>query len=176
MYVERIVSHSITQLYINHHQWLINYLKKHLQQQTDIATDLVQDTFLNLLQRPEQISEIKEERAFLLTIAKRKLFNYWRRLELEHSYIESVRTLGIEDTVSAEQLCMIQDALIYIDLLLDGLPLAVKHAFLLKKLEMMTHMEIALSMNLSLATIERYIKQATIHCLIQRQKMQHHDI
>lgn len=159
---------AIRQLYIDHHQWLQNYLKKRLISQPDMAVDLVQDTFLNLIQKPESIPKIKEQRAFLATLAKRKLFNFWRRQDLERSYLKSVQALGIEEEEHAEQLCLIQDTLLMIDLLLDGLPLAVKHAFLLKKLEQMTHLEIAQQMKLSLATIERYIRQATIHCLLHR--------
>ena len=36
-------------------------------------------------------------------------------------------------------------------------------------MELLTHPEIAEIMNISLASVERYIKQATIHCVLQRQ-------
>ncbi|MFT4020931.1 MAG: sigma factor [Acinetobacter sp.] len=165
-------SKQINQLYIDHQIWLRDYLTRKLQNQSDIAADLVQDTFLNLIEKPEAIPHIKEQRAFLVTLAKRKLFNFWRRRDLEQAYLQSIQDLQLESVCCAEQLCYIQDALFAIDVLLDGLPIHVKHAFLLKKLEYLSHLQIAEKMQLSLATIERYIKQATIHCLLNRHVLQ----
>ncbi|GAA5006394.1 sigma-70 family RNA polymerase sigma factor [Acinetobacter puyangensis] len=162
---------NMNRLYGDHHVWLNNYLKKQLTHRPDMASDIVQDTFLSLLEKPQAIPQIREQRAFLLTIAKRKLFNFWRKQDLEQTYLQSLQDYGVEESIPAEQLCMIQDALNRIDLLLDGLKPKVQHAFLLKKLELLTHPEIAQIMNLSLATVERYIKQATIHCLLQRKNI-----
>jgi RNA polymerase sigma-70 factor (ECF subfamily) len=163
---------SITRLYVDHQQWLQSYLQRQLSHQRDIATDLVQDTFLSLIEKPQALSEIREQRAFLLTIAKRKLFNFWRKQDLEQAYLQSLSEVGvIQDSVPVEQLCLIKDALYHIDLLLDGLKPTIQHAFLLKKLELLTHPEIALRMQVSLATVERYIKQATIHCIVRRKML-----
>ena len=38
-------------------------------------------------------------------------------------------------------------------------------------MELLTHPEIAQIMNISLASVERYMKQATIHCLLLRKTM-----
>lgn len=161
----------IEHLYHNHHQWLCHWLSKKLHNQHS-AEDIAQDTFVTLIEKPQQIQNIKEYRAFLLTIAKRKLFNFWRRQDLEQAYLQSLQDVGIEQqSIAPEQLCLIQDALIYIDRLLEGLPASVQHAFLLKKLELLTHPEIAQMMNISLASVERYIKQAMIHCMLQRKTM-----
>ncbi len=159
----------VEHLYQDHHQWLCLWLSKKLHN-AHTAEDLVQDTFITLIEKPQQIQNIQEYPAFLLTIAKRKLFNFWRRQDLEHAYLQSLQDVGIEqDSVAAEHLCLIQDAIIQIDRLLQGLSLSVQQAFLLKKMEGLTHPEIAQTMNISLAIVERYIKQATIHCVLQRQ-------
>jgi len=161
----------IEHLYQNHHQWLCNWLSKKLHN-AHTAEDLVQDTFITLIEKPQQIQNILEYRAFLLTIAKRKLFNFWRRQDLEHAYLQSLQDVGIEQyCIAAEHLCLIQDAIIQIDRLLEGLSLPVQQAFLLKKMECLTHPEIAQIMNISLASVERYVKQATIHCVLQRQTL-----
>ncbi|AOA58855.1 sigma-70 family RNA polymerase sigma factor [Acinetobacter larvae] len=160
---------NMQQLYVDHNAWLKNYLNRQLLARNDVAADLVQDTFLSLLEKPHCIPQIREQRAFLLTIAKRKLFNFWRKQDLEQTYLQSLEHYGIaQDSIPAEQLCLIQDALQQIDLLLDGLSSAVQQAFLLKKLEGLTHPDIAQRMQISLATVERYIKQATIHCVLRR--------
>lgn len=158
-------------LYKSNHQWLYHWLAKKMHNKQS-AEDLVQDTFVALIEKPQQIPHIQEQRAFLLTIAKRKLFNFWRRQDLEQAYLQSLQDLGIQqECIPPDRLCLIQDALHHIDLMLKDLPLKVQQAFLLKKLECLTHPEIAQIMDLSLATVERYIKQATIHCLLQRKMM-----
>jgi DNA-directed RNA polymerase specialized sigma24 family protein len=88
---------------------------------------------------------------------------------MTRAYLQDV---GIEqDNIPPEQLCLIQDAVPHITQLLNGLPLSAQQAFLFKKLELLTHPEIAQIMNISLASVERYIKQATIHCLIRHKTM-----
>ena len=165
------MANLIEQLYQDHHQWLCHWLSKKMHNPYT-AEDIVQDTFVTIIEKPHQIQNIQEYRAFLLTIAKRKLFNFWRRQDLEQAYLKSLQDVGLQqDCIGAEQLCAIQDALIFIDRLLNDLPLAVQQAFLLKKIELLTHPEIAQIMDISLASVERYIKQATIHCLLQRQTM-----
>ncbi len=165
--MENLVEH----LYQDHHQWLCRWLSKKIQNKQS-AEDIVQDTFISLIEKPQQIQNIQEYRAFLLTIAKRKLFNFWRRQDLEKAYLHSLQNVGIEqESIPAEQLCLIQEALNYIDQLLEGLPILVQQTFLLKKLELLTHPEIAQIMNISLASVERYMKQATIHCMLQRKTL-----
>lgn len=165
------MANLVEHLYKEHHQWLFRWLSKKMQNQQS-AEEIAQDTFVTLIEKPQTIHNIQEHRAFLLTIAKRKLFNFWRRQDLEKTYLQSLQDVGIDqDTIPAEQLCLIQDVLNHIDQLLEGLPLLVQQAFLLKKLEMLTHPEIAQIMNISLASVERYIKQATIHCLLQRKTL-----
>jgi RNA polymerase sigma factor (sigma-70 family) len=162
---------SVHYLYQGHYQWLWLWLFKKIKNKQS-AEDLVQDTFVTLIEKQLQLQEIQDQRAFLLTIAKRKLFNFWRRQDFENSYLQSLKEVGInQESIPTEQLCLVQDALNIIDRLLDGLPPTIQHAFLLKKLEQFTHPEIAKIMNISLATVERYIKQATIHCVLQRKNM-----
>lgn len=165
------MANLVEHLYKDHHQWLYRWLSKKIQHQ-QFAEDIAQDTFITLIEKPQQIQNIQEHRAFLLTIAKRKLFNFWRRQDLETAYLQSLQSFSIEqESIPTEQLCLIQDALNQIDQLLEGLPLLVQQAFLLKKLEGLTHPEIAKIMNISLASVERYMKQATIHCMLQRKNM-----
>lgn len=109
------MANLVEHLYQDHHQWLCHWLSKKLHNKY-IAEDIVQDTFVTIIEKPQQIQNIQEYRAFLLTIAKRKLFNFWRRQDLERAYLQSLQDVGIEqDSILADQLCLIQDALIQID-------------------------------------------------------------
>lgn len=127
------------------------------------ADDLAQDVFVRTINSPE-LGQIAEPRAFLTTLAKCVLCNFWRRQELEQAYLQALQELPETLLPSAEELALINETIAQIDALLNGLSLKVRHAFLLNRLEGMTHVEIAASMSLSVATIERYIKQALLHC------------
>jgi len=46
------------------------------------------------------------------------------------------------------------------------LPIRVRHAFLLNRLEGLTHQQIAAQLNTSAASVERWIKRALTQCYI----------
>lgn len=59
----------VDQLYRSHQSWLHQWLRQKLGN-TDQAADLVQDTFIKLLQTRDELFGIKEPRAYLTSIAK----------------------------------------------------------------------------------------------------------
>lgn len=156
----RQVAHT---LYAEHHPWLQGWLRRRLGCQHQ-AADLAQDTFVRLLRGREAPQPIEEPRAFLTTLAQRVLFNFWRRRDLEQAYLDALSQQPQAVALSAEDYAMVREAVEALDRLLDGLPPKVREAFLLNRLEGLTHVEIARRLRLSVATIERYMKQAVLHC------------
>ena len=55
------------------------------------------------------------------------------------------------------------EKLAMIDRMLDGLPVKVKQAFLMHKLQEMTYPEIAAEMGMSTVSIKKYIARAMLH-------------
>jgi RNA polymerase sigma-70 factor (ECF subfamily) len=149
-------------LYNDHHGWLQGWLRKKLDSRAD-AADLAHDTFLRAF-TSRQLGQIVEPRAFLATLARRVLCNFWRRRELDQAYLNTLATLPAGCVPSEEDLALVREALVAIDRLLHGLPPKVRQAFLLSRLEGLTHVQIAAALELSVATIERYLKQAFAHC------------
>lgn len=130
------------------------------------AADLAQDTFLRVLTARE-IEQVAEPRAFLTTLAKRVLFTHWRRRELEQAYLQALADLPQAMVPSVEDMALLHEALQAIDQRLAGLPAKVKQAFLLHRLEGLTHVQIAAEVGVSVASVERYMKQAYLHCCRQ---------
>lgn len=151
-------------LYAQNHQWLERWLRRRLDCHAD-AQDLTHDTFVRSW-KSSRLEQIEEPRAFLCVIAKRVLCTFWRRGELERSYLQALASLPGDCSPSEEELALLREALESIDAMLDGLPAQVRHAFLLNRLEGMTHQQIASELGASVASIERWIKRAVTQCYL----------
>lgn len=151
-------------LYRDHHGWLSHWLRNKLGC-TQQAADLAQNTFMRVLQS-RQLMQLQEPRAFLTVLAKRELYTFWRRRDLEQAYLDALAQQPQANQPSPEDMLLIREAIAALDQLLNGLPPKVRQAFLLSRLDGLTHVQIADTMAKSVATIERYMKQALLHCYL----------
>jgi RNA polymerase sigma factor (sigma-70 family) len=152
-------------LYRDHHGWLESWLRRRMGNAWD-AADLSHDTFVRVLSSSRQIADMHEPRAYLLTVGKRLLSNFYNRRSLETAYLEALAQLPEECVPSPEQRWLLLEALQALDELLDGLQPLVRRAFLLSQLEGLGYREIAERLNVSERTIKRYMAQAYEHCLL----------
>ncbi|WP_417542207.1 sigma-70 family RNA polymerase sigma factor [Methylophaga thalassica] len=156
-------SASIESLYKEHQSWIFTWLYKRLNCQYQ-AEDLTQDTFLRVVKGNE--SEIREPRAYLTTIAKGILSNWYQRQSLEQAYLDALQQLPEHEIPSEENRYLILETLHEIDTVLDSLPAHIKQVFLLSQIEGLKYQAIATQMGLSLITVKRYMKKAFTHCLM----------
>jgi RNA polymerase sigma-70 factor (ECF subfamily) len=152
-------------LYRDHHGWLDSWLRRRMGNAWD-AADLSHDTFLRVLSSSQQIVDMREPRAYLLTVGKRLLSNFYSRRSLETAYLEALAQMPEESAPSPEQRWLLLETLQALDELLDGLPPLVRRAFVLSQLEGLGYREIAERMAVSERTIKRYMAQAYEHCLL----------
>ncbi|MFJ2709308.1 sigma-70 family RNA polymerase sigma factor [Pseudomonas sp. NPDC087346] len=157
--------HSLDELYRDHRGWLESWLRRRLGNAWD-AADLSQDTFLRVLCSSQSIIEMREPRAYLLTVGKRLLSNFYTRRSLEQAYLSALANLPEESVPSPELRWALLETLQALDELLDGLPRPVRRAFLLSQLDGLGYREIAERLNVSERTIKRYMAQAYEHCLL----------
>lgn len=155
-------SPTVTALYLDHHRWLHGWLRRKLGCPHQ-AADLTQDTFVRLL-GCRDIGQLNEPRAYLMTLAQRVLFSFWRRRDLENAWLEALAQQPESYAPSAEDYALVREAIETLDRLLDGLPRRARQVFLMNRLEEMTHGEIAQAVGVSLATVERDMKLALSHC------------
>lgn len=154
---------DIGALYSNHHNWLQGWLRGKLGNAFD-AADLAQDTFARIL-AGRTVSDINEPRAYLTTVAKGILINWYQRQALEKSFLDALANLPEPQAPSPEQQHIILETLCQVDLVLDALPKKVKRAFLLSQIEGLKYEEIARQLGCSLISVKRYMKQAFLACL-----------
>lgn len=153
---------QVAALYTEHHGWLIHFLRKKLGCAAQ-AADLAQDTFMRALTR--DLSQLREPRAWLTTVARGILVNWYQRQALEKAWLETLASLPAEVIPSPEESHLLLETLQEIDALLDALPERVRRVFLLSQIEGLTYAAIAERMQVSLATIKRDMKQAMVLCL-----------
>ena len=154
---------DIAVLYSEHHSWLQGWLRRRLNNGCD-AADLAQDTFVRLL-GSGRLQSIDEPRAYLTTVAKGLLVNWYRRQALERAYLDALALLPEPEAPSPEQRALLLEALHEIDAMLDALPPIVRTTFLLSQLDGMTYGDIAVHLKVSLTSVKRYMAQAFRQCL-----------
>ena len=152
-------------LYRDHRSWLENWLSRRMGNAGD-AADLSQDTFVRVLASAQPLADLREPRAYLLTVGKRLLSNFYTRRSLEQAYLEALARLPEESVPSPEQRWLLLETLQALDELLDGLAPVVRRAFLWSQLEGLGYREIAERLKVSERTVKRYMAQAYEHCLL----------
>jgi RNA polymerase sigma-70 factor (ECF subfamily) len=157
-------SDLIGSLYSEHHGWLISWLRKKLGCPQN-AADLAQDAFLRLVARQDDPSRFREPRAYLTSVAKNLVVDYWRRREIERAYLEAIAHLPEPEAPSPETRFLVLEALLKIDAVLGALPPEVRKVFLLSQLDGLTYPEIAARLGASLATVKRHMRRAFLACL-----------
>lgn len=160
-----IPSCSAEALYKQHHRWLNHWLRKRVSNRAD-ADELVHETFLRVLcaQSRLQADGIREPRAYLATVANRLVANFYRRQSIEQAYAEVLASMPTDVAPSPETQALIKEALLELDLMLDGLGPKVKQAFLMAQFEHMPYAEIARRLNVSLRSVKYYVARALAQC------------
>ncbi|VVO24762.1 sigma-70 family RNA polymerase sigma factor [Pseudomonas fluorescens] len=156
---------TLHDLYRDHRGWLEGWLRQRMGNGCD-AADLSQDTFMRVLASSQRIADLQEPRAYLLTVGKRLLSNFYQRRSLEQAYLNALALLPEDSVPSPEERWLLLETLQVLDELLDGLPTAVRRAFLWSQLEGLGYQQIAERLRVSERTIKRYMAQAYEHCLL----------
>lgn len=160
------MSVQVQALYVEHHAWLRGWLQRRLGCGYQ-AADLAHDTFLRLLNRrsADSPATLHQPRAYLATVAKGVLINWYQHQAVERAYAEAVAHLPPELVPSPEERMAHIQALSAIDSALQQLPARVRQAFYLSQLDGLKYEAIAAELGVSLPTVKRYMQQAFAQCL-----------
>lgn len=156
-------SHTVGQLYGEHHGWLLSWLRLKLGS-AHLAADLAHDTFLRVLTARAGVS-ILQPRAYLCTIAHGLAVNHWRRQDIERAYLDTLATMPLALAPSPEEQMLVLEALHAADAMLARLPAKARCAFLMHQLDGCGYAEIAVELGVSERMVRKYMAQAMLHCL-----------
>ncbi|WP_416049210.1 sigma-70 family RNA polymerase sigma factor [Cupriavidus basilensis] len=149
-------------LYCDHHGWLHGWLRRKLGDAFD-AADVAHDTFVRILVSGRTPSR-EQSRSHLTQIAKGLVIDLHRRRRLESAYLEALCLLPEPSAPSPEERAVVLELLIRIDAMLDDLPERVREAFLLSQLSGMTYSAIAEQLDVSVASVRKYMLRAIQAC------------
>ena len=158
-------AHPLHTLYSDHHGWLQAWLRRRLGCGDD-AADLAQDTFARLLGRPVQSlapEVLREPRAYLTAVAQGLLVDFWRRGALERAYLEDLARQPQALQPSPEERLAAVQMLQAVDAVLQGLTPKTRAAWLMSRLDGLTHAEIAEQLHVSVPRVRQYLAGAMRH-------------
>lgn len=156
---------SIAVLYRAHCDWLQGWLNRRLHDNHQ-AADLMQDTFLALLARRQVVPDVRQPRAFLSTIARGLLIDFWRRRDIEQAWADALAALPEVTHPSPEVQAQALQVLVGIDRKLHRLGARARSAFLMHRIHGMTHLAIAAELGVSERSVRHYIADAML-CLLR---------
>ncbi len=128
-----------------------------------LAGDLVQDTFVRVIERPD--IRVADWRAYLFTIARNLLANHVkqesrRRTEpVPHEWMADIAA----DAPSPEDAA---DARLQLDRLrriVDALPPRTRDIFVLNRVDGLSHAEVAQRLGISESSVQKHLAQAILH-------------
>lgn len=127
------------------------------------AQDIASETFVRVLALADPLA-IREPRALLTTIARRLVYEGWRRQDLERAYIESLALAPTPVHASPEERALVVEALLAVDRLLNGLSAKARAAFLYHQLDGLTYSEIGQLLGVSTSRVQQYMADAFKRC------------
>jgi RNA polymerase sigma factor (sigma-70 family) len=154
---------ALRTLYNEHHLWLQSWLQRRLGSAFD-AADLAHDTYERLICSNRTPDHPSKSRSWLVHIAKGLVVDLHRRRRLERAYLEALAQLPERETPSVEAREIALETLMEIDAILDGVSAKAREAFLLSRLDRLTYPEIAQRLNVSTASVQKYMLSTVKAC------------
>ncbi|HEX9563312.1 MAG TPA: RNA polymerase sigma-70 factor [Gemmatimonadaceae bacterium] len=127
----------------------------------DVAEELVQDVFLKLWTKREHLAEIETLRTYLFRAARNTALNHLRRVKLERRWQDEQ---GMVDdppaAFAADEDASEQEVALAVQQAINRLPPRCREIFLLSRDGGLTYAEIALSLEISVKTVETQMGRA----------------
>jgi RNA polymerase sigma factor (sigma-70 family) len=153
---------AVHSLYTDHHAWLHGWLRRKLGC-TAAAADLAHDTYVRLI-ASRRLPEPEDSRAYLMQIARGLVVDLYRHRRIEAAFRDSLALMPEALWPSAEQQAIVIETLTEIDAVLASLPPKVRETFLLSRFDGLTYADIAVRLDVSVASVRKYMLKAVTAC------------
>jgi RNA polymerase sigma-70 factor (ECF subfamily) len=156
-------------IYLAHRNELLNYAHRLLRDRAS-AEDLVQEAWLRFSSKAGESGDLAQPTRYLFTIVRNLAVDWLRRRSIhlpQPIAIEAMANMP-SDAPSAERILHFRDELRSLEKNLAGLPERTQVAFVLYRVEGRTLQEIARHLGVSVPRVHKMIKDALLHCTLNR--------
>jgi RNA polymerase sigma factor (sigma-70 family) len=155
--------HFLHDAFLRHSREMTAFIRGRWPGEIDVD-DIVQESFLRLSQCPDPTA-IQNPRAYLFQIASNLVVDQHRRhITRNESAAPDVELESLPDSRMCPERCWeIRSDLDRFTELLDQLPEVRRHAFVLFRIEGLSHAEIAMRLGIAVRTSERHVMKAMQH-------------
>ncbi|WP_182084020.1 sigma-70 family RNA polymerase sigma factor [Aureimonas sp. ME7] len=157
------LDHWLADLYRRHHRELVRYTTRLVGDRSD-GEDVAQNAYLRLAARQAETA-IERPRNYLFTAARTAAFDFSARQHAEWltrvDWEDAAERVAGEDPAEAFER---RERILRLALVLNELPNSCRTAFVLNKIEGLTHREIAGRLGISVSMVEKHIMRALVHC------------
>ncbi|MEO6733181.1 MAG: RNA polymerase sigma-70 factor [Ferruginibacter sp.] len=125
-----------------------------------LAEEIVQDVFLKIWVKREQLSEVKRFEGYLITIAKNHIYNELRRKTLEQPFINGLEEHFLETTELPGQLLELKEATQLIAKVVAELPQQQRLVYEMSRNEQLDYQTIAERLGITRSTVKNHMTKA----------------
>jgi len=126
----------------------------------EIAEDIVSDVFCKFWKNESYKNITSSFRSYLFRSVRNTAFTYLRSEFNSVERSEKYDMIEVTENLKADSICIYEETLAHVKLLVDSMPPQCKKIFLLSRFESKGNKEIAEELNLSLKTIEAHMGKA----------------
>jgi len=151
--------HAFRQLYDRYRNKIYS-LGMHLTRSEILSEEIVQDVFMKVWEKRDQLREINYLNAWLRTVARNACSNYLRNLAMEKLVMKRYAVQHNSETPSPENDVAAKEYEQIIEAAIRQLPPQQKKVYLLSRQDSKKQEEIANELNISIYTVKEYMKLA----------------
>ncbi|MBB3771273.1 MULTISPECIES: RNA polymerase sigma factor [Ancylobacter] len=153
---------DLSLVFSSHSRELRTYLQRRLGD-GHTASDLMQDTFLNVLERPETC--IQDIRAYLYAIARNLLVNHHKQERRRRTQTLAPEAFAqmVDDRPSPEEIVDSRLQLERLHGLVREMPVRTQEIFVLSRIEGLTQIEVARRLGISESSVQKHLAVAIAH-------------
>nr|WP_295921910.1 sigma-70 family RNA polymerase sigma factor [uncultured Dyadobacter sp.] len=126
----------------------------------ELAEEVVQDVFLKIWLKREELTEVRDFRAYLFVLSRNYAINYLKKTAKALLDGQAADRVAVED-IDVSEHEHDDDYYALIDEAIDRLPPQQQKVYLLSRHERLKYNEIASRLNLSRETVKKYLQIAT---------------
>lgn len=128
---------------------------------TEVAEEIVQDVFLRVWEKREEIDEDKSFKSFLYTMTVNKVLNYLKHQVVRQKYEKYLTNFNQDATDDTESKVYYNELKVRLGGLMNKLPEQQCHIFEMSRNQGLSNREIAEQLGLSIRTVENQIYRAS---------------